>query len=407
MERQLTLLLDLLHKKRCLLILEQVEAIWTQGPRDSGYQPAYAHFGEFLRRLCAGNHRSSVILLSRFELLELSRLRQHHSAVRLLSLQGIATAAGAALLQRHGITEGGEALHAVVEQVAGHPLALLEIAELCRTIGVRNPALLLSNGRTVFGQLQYKLQQQLQRLKPAEQDLLIRLAYCREPIALETLWRHGTPARLRGSAVEALQTLQRQALVVLNRQADTVALPPVMLSHLTEQLVERLLAEIHQLCRQFQQAEHRSSVTPWQIEHGQNGGSACEVAGGTHMGALFPANGFTDAAHAVAFPVGFSPQPGSSLLPPRRVAFPPSTVNQLYLNRYPLLTPHATAAVQAEQRRCLVQPLVEHLHAQWGASGTQTCLQELLALGEAIEPALAGHLAKNIQHLLFTQDDEA
>ncbi|MEZ4734780.1 MAG: BTAD domain-containing putative transcriptional regulator, partial [Caldilineaceae bacterium] len=405
LERQLTLLLEILRKKRCLLILDQVEAIWEQGPQCSGYPPGYAPFGEFLRRLCTSKQASSVILLSRVELPELSHLRQRHSAVRVLSLKGIATAAGVDLLQRQGMSEEGEALHAVVEQVAGHPLALLEIADLCRTVGVRNPALLVANGRTVFGQLQHQLQQHLQQLTALEQELLIWLAYRREALAVETLWRHGPSARLRVPVVEALHTLQRRALVMLNRQADTVALPPVVLSHMTEQLVARLLAEIHQLCQQLGQVEHRSSVASQQIAHGRNG-CAWEVADGTRVSALFQANGFTRGAHDIACPVGFSPQPGSFLLPPHRVALPQSMVNQLYLNRYPLIAPQATAAVQKEQRHGLVQPLVDHLHEQWGVGGTQTCLQDLLALIAALEPALDGHLAENIHHLLFIQNDE-
>lgn len=398
-ERQLTALLDHLRKKRCLLILDQVEAILEPGAQGSGYQPADGPFGEFLRRLCAGKHTSSVILLSRVELPALSRIRQRHSAVRLLTLNGLATTAGAALLQQQGMTAQDEALHAVVEQVGGHPLALLEIADLCRTIAVPDPAFLLANGRAIFGQLQHKVQQQFQQLRPVEQDLLIRLTYRREPMAVETLWRHGMPARLRGLAVEALQTVQRQALVVRHRQADTVSLPQVVLLYLTEQLVGLLLAEMNQICRQLDLAEYKPTVAPWPHAHRQGGERVWEVAGGASVGALFPVNGATGLSHDVAFPIGFPVAPVTCPLPPRRVQLSAMSVKPLYLNRYPLVSPDATAASRREQQRCLVQPLVEHLHEQWGARETQRCLQDLLTLLETSDP-VDGYLAENIRSLL-------
>lgn len=405
LERRLTVLMKHLRQNRCLLILDQVEAIGVADRQGHGDQPAYAELSEFLRRVCTSNHASAVVLLSRAELPVLSRLRQVHSALRFLSLGGLSTSAGVELLQHQGITGKEMALQTVVEQVDGHPLALLEIAALCRTAAVRNPLPLLAGGQAIFGRLKEQLQQQFQRLTSAEQELLIRLAYQREPADVEQLWCHEIPNHKRVTAVEALQAIQYRALVMRDRQANTVALAPIVLLYLTNHLVDRLLAEIYQICRQCEQPSRSPDMLYQQTDHRLNGDLVSEESRGwenigkTSAGVLLQTHYYPDTSYNIAFPTDFYPPLSSHLPQLNHIAFPQSLLSRLYLNRYPLLTPHADLTVQKEQRECLVEPLVVHLHEQWGVNGTQRGLHHLLTVIE-MSPPPSGHLAANIQSLL-------
>lgn len=404
LERQLTTLLDALRKQRCLLILDQAEALLAQDAQRSAYQPAYAHFGEFLRRICTNQHTSAVILSSRIEGQEFAGLRQRYSAVRSLSLLGLSTAAGITLLHKQGMTDHDAALQTVVEQVAGHPLALLEMAELCRTVAVRNLAGLFANGQASFGALYHKLQQQFQQLTAAEQALLIWLTYVREPVALESLWRHLPSSSLRVPAVEALHLLRCQALVLLNRQANTIALPPVVLMAMTRQVVDLLLAEMHQLYRQLYAPENAGWSAHRQNDQWPEDRRAWLLAGGAPVAPFYHPNGRHGAiGHAAQdnHAVAFLPQPGPYPARPQPDHFPPALTKPRYLNRYPLVTPHATAAVQKEQRDCLVEPLRAHLQEQWGDAETQRFLQDLLTVAERTQPVTDGHLVENLRQLLF------
>ena len=64
-DRQITLLLEYLRQNRCLLILDNLEAILQEGAGAGLYRPGYEGYGELLRRVGESQHQSCLLLTSR------------------------------------------------------------------------------------------------------------------------------------------------------------------------------------------------------------------------------------------------------------------------------------------------------------------------------------------------------
>jgi hypothetical protein len=54
-----------LRNKRCLLILDQVDAVLCGNELGGAYRPGYEGYGWLLQQLGLGQHRSAVLLTSR------------------------------------------------------------------------------------------------------------------------------------------------------------------------------------------------------------------------------------------------------------------------------------------------------------------------------------------------------
>jgi ATP-dependent Clp protease ATP-binding subunit ClpA len=88
-DRQILTLLKYLRQHRCLLILDNIEAIMDAGRYAGNYRPNYQDYGELFQKLGTTTHQSCVVITSRESLPEITELAAPEALVRAMLLDGL------------------------------------------------------------------------------------------------------------------------------------------------------------------------------------------------------------------------------------------------------------------------------------------------------------------------------
>src|SRR5262245_29667174 len=89
MSDKIALLIQLFRQRRCLVILDNLEALLQPGALAGTYRTGYTDYGTLLERLSQREHHSCLILTSREKPAELGPLEGRSAPVRALQLSGL------------------------------------------------------------------------------------------------------------------------------------------------------------------------------------------------------------------------------------------------------------------------------------------------------------------------------
>lgn len=122
-------LLDILKKKPCLVVLDNVETVLQAGEANkAGYFASdCAEYAWLLKQLAETEHQSKIIFTSRESLAQLPSRE-----TRTISITGLSIDAAVAILQSFELTATVEELTALAEAYQGHPKALEMVAAVIR-----------------------------------------------------------------------------------------------------------------------------------------------------------------------------------------------------------------------------------------------------------------------------------
>jgi WD40 repeat protein/DNA-binding SARP family transcriptional activator len=240
LDQQLALLIDLLRRRRCLLVLDNVESIFQPGARAGAYREDFAAYEQLLHVVAAHSHQSCLLLTSR-EQPQGVRLQADNPLVQSLRLGGLGTSACRQIL--HGrLDESLERADALIERYSGNPLALTLVAETIHEIFAGDVHAFLRDDTLIFDDIRDVLDQQWERLTPIERDVLLWLAVEREAITPNQL-QHDLIGDLRRPALlEALRSLVRRSLV--QSEGSGFTLQNVVMEYVTARLIDQVCAEI-------------------------------------------------------------------------------------------------------------------------------------------------------------------
>src|SRR5205814_5140783 len=129
LEQRITQLVARLQASRCLLVLDNLEALLVSGDPEGGYLPGYEGYGRLLQRLAESAHQSCVLLTSREKPREIEALEGARSPVRTLRLVGLDEQTTRLLLADKGLGGTPTAWQRLVAGYAGNPLALRIVAQ--------------------------------------------------------------------------------------------------------------------------------------------------------------------------------------------------------------------------------------------------------------------------------------
>jgi WD40 repeat protein/DNA-binding CsgD family transcriptional regulator/transcriptional regulator with XRE-family HTH domain len=243
LEQRISQLLTRLQAHRCLLVLDNLEALLASGDREGNYLQGYEGYGRLIGRLAESAHQSCVLLTSREKPKEIEPLEGVRSPVRSLRLVGMDEQASHELLSDKELRGTPTAWGRLVASYAGNPLALKIVAQTILELFDGDLDRFLEEGELIWGGIRPVLRQQVGRLTPLEHLLLTWLAVLREWTELPTLLQVLHPRALRAQVLEALEALRRRSLVERGQQAS-FGLQSVVMEYLTEELGERLCEEI-------------------------------------------------------------------------------------------------------------------------------------------------------------------
>jgi hypothetical protein len=142
LEARLSLLLEHFREHRCLIILDDVDRLFSRGELAGNYTKEYREYRELFRRIWETNHQSCVLLLSREEPSELAVMLSNNSSIHSLPLDGLGEG-GREIFRAKGLSDedrwddainylGGNPAYIESVSIAINKLFGGKVAEFCK-----------------------------------------------------------------------------------------------------------------------------------------------------------------------------------------------------------------------------------------------------------------------------------
>lgn len=223
-------LIQCLQKRRCLIILDEWEAIFSTEQLTGNYREGYQVYGELLKQVGKSQHHSCLLLTSCEKPKEIAALEGQNQSVRSLKLGSLGEAA-VEILKNKGLSEEGQ-FSELIEAYSGNPLALKIVTTTIQDMFGGRIANFLRNG-LFLGDYSDTLSRQFNRLSSLEIELLYCMAKEVKPVAIENLY--SDIQQERGSELlRALESLLRRSLIeTVPAESETLfALQPAVKKYL-------------------------------------------------------------------------------------------------------------------------------------------------------------------------------
>ncbi len=240
----IALLIELLQRRRCLLVLDNVETLLQEGSFEGRYREGYEGYRLLIQRVAATGHQSCLLLTSREMLGDLEPLEGRQSPVRALRLSGLGRAVSQQVLQDKDLFGTPETWNMFVEHYAGNPLALKIASATVREVFGGDIAAFLHEGPVLLHTVRQLLDYQFERLSPLERDMMHWLAIERDPVPLAELSEDLIGAVSKREVLAALKSLRWRCLLDRAGQGAIFTLQAVVLEYVSERLVEQACDEI-------------------------------------------------------------------------------------------------------------------------------------------------------------------
>lgn len=178
-------LLDYLRQYRCLIVLDDVQMLWS-GQLAGQYKPGYEDYHHFVKLIAETPHHSCFLLNSCDRLKEVAKLSKGNHPVRSLVLGSLGVAAKE-LLQAEQLSDA-ETWETLINAYQGNPQWLELTATMISELFAGSVSEFCEYDAPILCEsLLAELSQQFQRLTEPERAILTHLAKEAEPIALPQL----------------------------------------------------------------------------------------------------------------------------------------------------------------------------------------------------------------------------
>ncbi|HBL14117.1 MAG TPA: ATPase [Cyanobacteria bacterium UBA11162] len=226
-EEQLSHLKSYLQKYRCLVILDDVQMIFSSGQLASYYKPGYENYGLFFKLIGELSHHSCFILNSWEPPREIVALTGKNTPVRSFYLKGLGKA-GDEIMREAGLVEE-EQWQDLIDTYRGNPLWLKLVATMIQDLFNSKVSDYLNYDKLIVcDDLQSILHQQFQHLSELEKQIMYGIANETEPLTTSKLVEEikVSPSEL----FSAMQSLGRRSLIEKEQQNEQsiFAIAPVV-----------------------------------------------------------------------------------------------------------------------------------------------------------------------------------
>jgi NB-ARC domain len=212
--------IDGLRDDRCLLILDNVEAILQPGDRFGRYRTGFEAYGQLFRKVGEVAHQSCLVVVSRETFPECDRLSKFNQSVKSLELKGLKVEEVQELLQNTNLTGKPQHWQGLIEMYGGTPLALRLVAPTIQEFVGGDLAKYLKDP-TLYLDKEYKsvLAWHWERLSDLEQKVLRILAEADKTISFDNL-RQQMPDYSMSDLIETLNSLRGRSLLEKTASPD-------------------------------------------------------------------------------------------------------------------------------------------------------------------------------------------
>lgn len=250
-------LMEYLRSRRCLLILDEVEAILRPNQSAGYYLPGCEDYGDLIKRVGQLPHQSCLLLTSRENLADVILLQGETLPVRLLEVRGLKPEDAKGILEAKGFSRTDRKLEELVRLYGGNPAALMIVATTIRELFNGSIPRFLQQSTLVIGDiLGHLLNQQFERLSASERDIAYWLAIEGKALSVGDLKAKIGGSATRSELLSALESLRRRSLIekslegsepLFSLQEDgepLFSLQPFLVKYVTDRLIDLLCKEI-------------------------------------------------------------------------------------------------------------------------------------------------------------------
>ncbi|MCB8776846.1 NB-ARC domain-containing protein [Planktothrix agardhii 1029] len=215
LEEQLSLLIQYLRSKRCLIIFDDVQTLLSLGTLPGYYHPESKNYSLLFKLIAETSHQSCLILNSWELPQDIVTLTDDNAPIRCLKLSGLGSAA-TEILREKGLKDE-EQWHLLIETYQGNPLWLKIVANMIQDIFRGRVAEFLKYDHLYLGEeLTEILKQHLERLSNLEKTVITTLSQEKQPLGIaELIEISKLPAT---DVFKAIQSLERRCLIETEEQ---------------------------------------------------------------------------------------------------------------------------------------------------------------------------------------------
>ncbi|MEG4805489.1 AAA family ATPase [Microcoleus sp. ARI1-B5] len=217
-ETQISQLLDNLRKYRCLIILDDVQMLFSSGQLAGQYKTGYEDYQQFFKLIAEVCHHSCSILISWEKSREIAKLERVNNYVHSLVLGSLGIAAKEILKQQKLSDE--DAWETLINTYQGNPLWLELTTTIVQDLFGGSVSEFLQCDVVILSEsLQAQLDQQFQRLTQPEQAIMLQLAKENEPVSLPQILK--TVQLSTSDLLNAMQSLGMRLFMDAEEQGKT------------------------------------------------------------------------------------------------------------------------------------------------------------------------------------------
>ncbi|NEP41990.1 MAG: NACHT domain-containing protein [Okeania sp. SIO2G4] len=220
-------LLENLRKHRCLIILDDIQTIFSSGKLASHYTPEYENYSQFFQLIAQLSHQSCCLIISREKLREI--IKGKNTSIRSLHLKGLDEQAATKILKDQDL-QVDEQWQKLIDFYQGNPTWLNIIATTINDLFSGNISELFQYDPLFLdADIKELLHQQLSRLSEVEKQVISHLATTTEPATISTLLDNlQIPA---SDLLNIIKSLQRRSLI--EKQENNFTLLPLLKQYVT------------------------------------------------------------------------------------------------------------------------------------------------------------------------------
>ena len=166
--------INYLRSHRCLIILDDVQTIFSSQQLAGNYKQGYENYGTFFKQIAESCHNNCIVLLSWEKPREIAALEGDRKNCQTLQLNSLGEPAREIFTQK-GLSES-EKWSELIDIYRGNPLWLNIVSAAIQDLFSGKISGFLSYDSLVLGDLEYLLHQHSQRLSDSEKQVMSWLA---------------------------------------------------------------------------------------------------------------------------------------------------------------------------------------------------------------------------------------
>ncbi|MEG3934049.1 MULTISPECIES: NB-ARC domain-containing protein [unclassified Microcoleus] len=237
-------LVEYLRKHRCLVILDDFEAVLRPEELAGHYREGCEGYRDLIVRLSEVNHNSCLLLVSSEEPTELALL----AGEKVRSLKpAISEEIAREIFKEKGLSAQDRELEILLSRYGGNLLALKIVATTINEFFEGNVLNLLeATALFIEEHISNLLAQQFDRMSSSEQDIAYWIAIAQNPVSLATLREQMLVNSSLSDLLKNLDSLGRRSLIdKISEGGETVfMLQPLIVQYVTDRLVDQIRAEV-------------------------------------------------------------------------------------------------------------------------------------------------------------------